>query len=88
MDAAELLRYAVERRASDVHIKAGNVPFISTAGTERLCSGVTMITPSADAISPFIRTTAAGGSFERSTLNIGRSSICTRTNAKRSAPSR
>ena len=26
MDPAELLRYAVERRASDVHLKAGNVP--------------------------------------------------------------
>jgi twitching motility protein PilT len=32
MDAAELLRYAVERRASDVHIKAGNVPFIRVDG--------------------------------------------------------
>jgi twitching motility protein PilT len=32
MDPAELLRYAVERRASDVHIKAGNVPFIRVDG--------------------------------------------------------
>jgi twitching motility protein PilT len=32
MDPAELLRYAVERRASDVHLKAGNVPFIRVDG--------------------------------------------------------
>jgi twitching motility protein PilT len=32
MDPAELLRYAVERRASDVHVKAGNVPFIRVDG--------------------------------------------------------
>jgi twitching motility protein PilT len=32
MDPAELLRYAVERRASDVHLKSGNVPFIRVDG--------------------------------------------------------
>jgi twitching motility protein PilT len=32
MDPAELLRYAVERRASDVHVKAGNVPFVRVDG--------------------------------------------------------
>ena len=32
MDLAELLRYAVERRASDVHLSAGNVPFIRVDG--------------------------------------------------------
>jgi twitching motility protein PilT len=32
MDPAELLRYAVERRASDVHVKAGNIPFIRVDG--------------------------------------------------------
>ena len=32
MDPGELLRYAVERRASDVHLKAGNVPFIRVDG--------------------------------------------------------
>ena len=32
MDPAELLRYAVERRASDVHLKAGIVPFIRVDG--------------------------------------------------------
>ncbi len=32
MDVAELLRYAVERRASDVHLTAGNVPFIRVDG--------------------------------------------------------
>jgi twitching motility protein PilT len=32
MDPAELLRYAVERRASDVHVKSGNVPFIRVDG--------------------------------------------------------
>src|SRR5207249_10545336 len=32
MDPAELLRYAVERRASDVHLKAGNVPFVRVDG--------------------------------------------------------
>ena len=32
MDPSELLRYAVERRASDVHLKAGNVPFIRVDG--------------------------------------------------------
>jgi twitching motility protein PilT len=32
MDAAELLRYAVERGASDVHLSAANVPFIRVDG--------------------------------------------------------
>src|SRR5262249_46249823 len=32
MDPGELFRYAVERRASDVHLKAGNVPFIRVDG--------------------------------------------------------
>src|SRR3990172_9820552 len=32
MDLADLLRYAVERRASDVHLSAGNVPFIRVDG--------------------------------------------------------
>jgi len=32
MDPAELLRYAVERRASDIHLKASNVPFIRVDG--------------------------------------------------------
>jgi twitching motility protein PilT len=32
MDPAELLRYAVERRASDIHLTAGNVPFIRVDG--------------------------------------------------------
>ena len=32
MDPGELLRYAVERRASDVHLKAGNVPFVRIDG--------------------------------------------------------
>jgi twitching motility protein PilT len=32
MDAGELLRYAVERGASDLHLSAGNVPFIRVDG--------------------------------------------------------
>ncbi len=32
MDAAELLRYAVERGASDLHLSSGNVPFIRVDG--------------------------------------------------------
>src|SRR4029077_18981010 len=32
MDPAELLRYAVERRASGVHLKAGDVPVITGVG--------------------------------------------------------
>jgi twitching motility protein PilT len=32
MDAADLLRYAVERGASDLHLSAGNVPFIRVDG--------------------------------------------------------
>ena len=32
MDVAELLRYAVERGASDLHLSAGNVPFIRVDG--------------------------------------------------------
>jgi twitching motility protein PilT len=32
VDVGELLRYAVERRASDLHISAGNVPFIRVDG--------------------------------------------------------
>jgi twitching motility protein PilT len=32
MDAAELLRYAVERGASDLHLSAANVPFIRVDG--------------------------------------------------------
>jgi twitching motility protein PilT len=32
MEASELLRYAVERGASDLHISAGNVPFIRVDG--------------------------------------------------------
>ncbi|MGZ4110690.1 MAG: type IV pilus twitching motility protein PilT, partial [Actinomycetota bacterium] len=32
MDAADLLHYAVERGASDLHLSAGNVPFIRVDG--------------------------------------------------------
>ena len=32
MDINELLRYAVERGASDLHLKVGNVPFIRVDG--------------------------------------------------------
>jgi twitching motility protein PilT len=32
MDAADLLRYAVERGASDLHLSSGNVPFIRVDG--------------------------------------------------------
>src|SRR5689334_22268147 len=32
MDPAEVLRYSVERRAGDVHVNAGNVPFIRVDG--------------------------------------------------------
>jgi len=32
MDVAELLRYAVEMGASDLHLKAGNVPFVRVDG--------------------------------------------------------
>jgi twitching motility protein PilT len=32
MDVADLLRYSVERRASDLHLSAGNVPFIRVDG--------------------------------------------------------
>ncbi|HEX9124659.1 MAG TPA: ATPase, T2SS/T4P/T4SS family, partial [Actinomycetota bacterium] len=32
MDVADLLRYAVERGASDLHLSAGNVPFIRVDG--------------------------------------------------------
>ena len=35
MDIAELLRYAVEMGASDLHLKAGNVPFIRVDGSLR-----------------------------------------------------
>ena len=56
MDPAELLRYAVERRASDVHLKAGNVPFIRVDG-ELLPTPFAEITPTdarqfADALMP------------------------------------
>ncbi len=56
MDAAELLRYAVERRASDVHIKAGSVPFIRVDG-ELLPAPFPEVTPTearqmADALMP------------------------------------
>ena len=32
MDIDELLRYTVERGASDLHLKAGNVPFVRVDG--------------------------------------------------------
>ena len=32
MDVNELLRYSVERGASDLHLKVGNVPFIRVDG--------------------------------------------------------
>ena len=32
MDIDELLRYAVERGASDLHLKAGNVPYVRVDG--------------------------------------------------------
>lgn len=32
MEINELLRYAVERGASDLHLKVGNVPFIRVDG--------------------------------------------------------
>jgi len=32
VDVADLLRYAVERGASDLHLSAGNVPFIRVDG--------------------------------------------------------
>ena len=56
MDPAELLRYAVERRASDVHLKAGNVPFIRVDG-ELLPTPFAELTPTdarqfADALMP------------------------------------
>jgi twitching motility protein PilT len=56
MDPAELLRYAVERRASDVHVKAGNVPFIRVDG-ELLPTPFPDVTPAdaqrfADALMP------------------------------------
>ena len=35
MDIAELLRFAVEMGASDLHLKAGNVPFIRVDGSLR-----------------------------------------------------
>ncbi|HEX9693992.1 MAG TPA: PilT/PilU family type 4a pilus ATPase [Actinomycetota bacterium] len=38
MDIAELLRYAVEMGASDLHLKAGNVPFIRVDGSLRPAS--------------------------------------------------
>ena len=33
MDVIELLRHMVERGASDLHLKAGNVPFIRIDGS-------------------------------------------------------
>jgi len=56
MDPAEVLRYAVERRASDVHVKAGNVPFIRVDG-ELLPTPFPEVTPEeaqrfADALMP------------------------------------
>src|SRR5437870_9459427 len=32
MDVCDLLRYAVERGASDLHLKVGNVPFVRVDG--------------------------------------------------------
>ena len=32
MEINELLRYAVERGASDLHLKVGNVPFVRVDG--------------------------------------------------------
>ena len=33
MDVNELLRYTVERGASDLHLKVGNVPFMRVDGS-------------------------------------------------------
>jgi twitching motility protein PilT len=44
MDIADLLRYTVERGASDLHVSAGNVPFIRVDG-ELLPAGFPVVEP-------------------------------------------
>jgi twitching motility protein PilT len=45
MDVADLLRYAVERGASDLHLSAGNMPFIRVDG-EMLPTAFSVLDPS------------------------------------------
>ena len=52
-----------------------SIAFFSTVGIERLCSGVTISTPSARAISSLKRTTSGGRLPSLSWLYIGRSSM-------------
>jgi hypothetical protein len=58
-----------------IGLEPQSMAFVSTAGSERLCSGMTTATASAAAISPVKRTTLAGRPPSRSMLYIGRSSI-------------
>src|SRR5262252_1133139 len=62
--------------------------FLRTAGMERSCSGVTISTPSARAISFLKRATSGGRLPSLSWLYIGRSSMRAKTASNLPAPSR
>ena len=64
-----------------------SMAFFSTAGIERLCSGVTNSRASLASISPLKRATGAGTGCSLSWLYIGRSSICRNLASKASPPS-
>ena len=49
MDINELLRYTVERGASDLHLKVGNVPFIRVDGALEPTAFPTLTSPDTDA---------------------------------------
>ncbi len=65
MDVTDLLRYAVERGASDLHLSAGNVPFIRVDG-ELLPAGFPLLDPSdAESAAEFLMPPHRAAEFAR-----------------------